>query len=147
MRILLDTANINDIRYFNEYYPIEGVTTNPTILSKEKGNVIENLSEIRRIIGPEKELHVQVTETSFDRIIREAEALVSTFGKNTFVKIPVTDVGLKVTKHLSERGFGVTVTAVLTAAQGMLASNAGASYVAPYISRSENLCADYETNE
>ncbi|MBQ2875928.1 MAG: fructose-6-phosphate aldolase [Clostridia bacterium] len=142
MRILLDTANINDIRYFNEYYPIEGVTTNPTILSKEKGNVIENLSEIRRIIGPEKELHVQVTETSFDRIIREAEALVSTFGKNTFVKIPVTDVGLKVTKHLSERGFGVTVTAVLTAAQGMLASNAGASYVAPYISRSENLCAD-----
>lgn len=142
MRILLDTANLNDIRYFNEYYPIEGITTNPTILSKESGNVIDNILNIRRIIGPDKELHVQVTETSFDRIIREAEALVSTFGKNTFVKIPVTDVGLKVTKYLSERGFGVTVTAVLTAAQGMLASNAGASYVAPYISRSENLCAD-----
>lgn len=142
MRILLDTANISDIKYFNEYYPIEGVTTNPTILSKEQGNVIDNILNIRKIIGPEKELHVQVTETSFDRIIREAEALVSTFGKNTFVKIPVTDIGLKVTKHLSERGFGVTVTAVLTAAQGMLASNAGASYVAPYISRSENLCAD-----
>jgi len=142
MRILLDTANISDIKYFNEYYPIEGVTTNPTILSKEQGNVIDNILNIRKIIGPEKELHIQVTETSFDRIIREAEALVSTFGKNTFVKIPVTDIGLKVTKHLSERGFGVTVTAVLTAAQGMLASNAGASYVAPYISRSENLCAD-----
>lgn len=142
MRILLDTANLSDIKYFNEYYPIEGITTNPTILSKESGNVIDNILNIRRIIGPDKELHVQVTETSFDRIIREAEALVSTFGKNTFVKIPVTDVGLKVTKYLSERGFGVTVTAVLTAAQGMLASNAGASYVAPYISRSENLCAD-----
>ena len=142
MRILLDTANLSDIKYFNEYYPIEGVTTNPTILSKEGGNVIENISKIREIIGPDKELHIQVTETSFDRIIKEAEALVSTFGKNTFVKIPVTDVGLKVTKYLSERGYGVTVTAVLTAAQGMLASNAGASYVAPYISRSENLCAD-----
>ena len=142
MRILLDTANLSDIKYFNEYYPIEGVTTNPTILSKEGGDVIENISRIREIIGPDKELHIQVTETSFDRIIKEAEALVSTFGKNTFVKIPVTDVGLKVTKYLSERGYGVTVTAVLTAAQGMLASNAGARYVAPYISRSENLCAD-----
>lgn len=142
MRILLDTANLSDIKYFNEYYPIEGVTTNPTILSKEGGDVIANISKIREIIGPDKELHIQVTETSFDRIIKEAEALVSAFGKNTFVKIPVTDIGLKVTKYLSERGFGVTVTAVLTAAQGMLASNAGASYVAPYISRSENLCAD-----
>ncbi len=142
MRILLDTANIEDIKYFNEYYPIEGVTTNPTILAKEGGDVIATLAEIRRIIGPDKELHIQVTETDFDKIIEEAEALVRTFGEKTFVKIPVTDVGLKVTKHLSDRGFGVTVTAVLTAAQGMLASNAGASYVAPYISRSENLCAD-----
>ena len=142
MRILLDTANLEDIRYFNTYYPIEGVTTNPTILSKEGGDPIALLSEIRSIIGPDKELHIQVTETDFDRIVEEAEALVEKFGKNTYVKIPVTDVGLRVTKYLSDRGFGVTVTAVLTAAQGMLASNAGASYVAPYISRSENLCAD-----
>ena len=142
MRILLDTANLKDIKYFNTYYPIEGVTTNPTILAKEGGNVVEQLKSIREIIGEDKELHVQVTETKFEKIIEEAEALVSLLGKNTYVKIPVTDIGLRVTKALSDRGFGVTVTAVLTAAQGMLASNAGASYVAPYISRSENLCAD-----
>lgn len=142
MRILLDTANLDDIRYFNTYYPIEGVTTNPTILSKEGGNPIEQLKAIRKIIGDDKELHVQVTETDFDMIIEEAKLLVDTLGINTFVKIPVTDVGLRVTKFLSDRNIGVTVTAVLTAAQAMLASNAGASYVAPYISRSENLCAD-----
>ncbi len=142
MRILLDTANLDNIRYFNTYYPIEGVTTNPTILAKEGGDPIVQLRAIREIIGPKKELHVQVTETEFDDIIKEAEALVKAFGKNTYVKIPVTDIGLRVTKHLSDLGFGVTVTAVLTAAQGMLASNAGATYVAPYISRSENLCAD-----
>ncbi len=142
MRILLDTANLNDIRYFNEYYPILGVTTNPTILSKEGGDVIKLLLDIRSIIGDEKELHVQLTETEFERIIEEAEALVSLLGKNTYVKIPATDMGLRATKYLSDRGMGVTVTAVLTAAQAMLASNAGASYVAPYISRSENLCAD-----
>lgn len=142
MRILLDTANLDDIRYFNTYYPIEGVTTNPTILAKEGGDPVAQLKAIREIIGEDKELHVQVTEKEFDKIIEEARAIVDCFGINTFVKIPVTDVGLRVTKHLSDRGIGVTVTAVLTAAQAMLASNAGASYVAPYISRSENLCAD-----
>ena len=142
MRILLDTANLDDIRYFNEYYPILGVTTNPTILSKEGGDVIKLLCDIRQIIGPDKELHVQLTETEFEKIIEEAEAVVSLLGKNTYVKIPATDMGLRATKYLSDKGMGVTVTAVLTAAQAMLASNAGASYVAPYISRSENLCAD-----
>lgn len=142
MRILLDTANLDDIRYFNTYYPIEGVTTNPTILSKEGGDPVAQLKAIREIIGEEKELHVQVTETEFEKIIEEARAIVDAFGINTFVKIPVTDIGLRVTKYLSDRGIGVTVTAVLTAAQAMLASNAGAAYVAPYISRSENLCAD-----
>lgn len=142
MRILLDTANLDDIRYFNTYYPIEGVTTNPTILAKEGGDPVAQLKAIREIIGNDKELHIQVTETDFDKIIEEAKLIVDYFGINTFVKIPVTDVGLRVTKYLSDRGIGVTVTAVLTAAQAMLASNAGASYVAPYISRSENLCAD-----
>lgn len=142
MKILLDTANLKDIEYFNTYYPIVGVTTNPTILSKEGGNVLELLKKIRQIIGDDKELHVQVTETEYEKIIEEAHAIVSVLGKNTYVKIPVTEIGLRVTKTLSEESIGVTVTAVLTAAQAMLASNAGASYVAPYISRSENLCAD-----
>ena len=142
MKILLDTANLESIRYYNTYYPIVGVTTNPTILSKEGGDVIAHLKEIRSIIGPDKELHVQVTETDFDRICIEAEAIVELLGENTFVKIPATDVGLRATKALSEKGYGITVTAILTAAQAMLASNAGASYVAPYASRLENLCAD-----
>ena len=142
MKILLDTANIKDIKYFNTYYPIVGVTTNPTILSKEGGNVLELLKEIREIIGESKELHVQVTETEYEKIVEEAHAIVDFLGKNTYVKIPVTDVGLRATQTLASQGIGVTVTAVLTAAQAMLASNAGASYVAPYISRSENLCAD-----
>ena len=142
MKILLDTANIKDIKYFNTYYPIVGVTTNPTILSKEGGDVLALLKEIREIIGEDKELHIQITETEYEKIIEEAHAIVDFLGKNTYVKIPVTDVGLRATKTLSDQGIGVTVTAVLTAAQAMLASNAGASYVAPYISRSENLCAD-----
>ena len=74
MKILLDTANLEDIKYFNTYYPIEGVTTNPTILSAEGGDVISLLLQIREIIGKEKELHVQVTEEEYDNIILEAKA-------------------------------------------------------------------------
>ncbi len=144
MRIILDTANLDDIRYFNTYYPIEGVTTNPTILSREGGDVLKLLRDIREIIGEDKELHVQVTETEYENIVTEAKAIVDYLGnkKNTFVKIPATDVGLRATKALSDEGYGITVTAVLTAAQAMLASNAGAAYVAPYVSRLENICAD-----
>ena len=144
MRIILDTANLEDIRYFNTHFPIEGVTTNPTILSKEGGDVLALLKEIRTIIGQKKELHVQVTETEYDKIVAEAKAIVSFLGntKNTYVKIPATPAGLRATKTLANEGYGITVTAVLTAAQAMLASNAGAAYVAPYISRQENLCAD-----
>ena len=142
MKLLLDTANLEDIRYFNTYFPIEGVTTNPTILSKEGGDVLALLSSIRAIIGHRKELHVQVTETTCDKIVEEAEAIVAFLGPKTIVKIPITDEGLRATSLLAKRGIDVTVTAVLTAAQAMLAANAGAAYVAPYVSRQENLCAD-----
>ena len=142
MRIILDTANLEDIRYFNKYFPIEGVTTNPTILAKEGGNVLALLANIRTIISEEKELHVQVTETVADKMVEEAEAIINFLGKNTFVKIPITDEGLRATYLLSRKGIGVTVTAILTSAQAMVASNAGAAYVAPYVSRLENLSAD-----
>jgi fructose-6-phosphate aldolase 2 len=142
MRIFLDTANLEDIRYFNEFFPIEGVTTNPTILSKEGGDVVKLLKDIREIIGYEKELHVQVTETNCDKIIEEAKAIVELLGQNTFVKIPVTDEGLKATKLLTKMGYKVTVTAILTAAQALLAANSGAAYVAPYVSRLENVFGD-----
>ena len=142
MRLLLDTANLDDIRYFNTYFPIEGVTTNPTILAKEGGDVLALLKEIRAIIGEEKELHVQVTATKYEEILEEAELLVDFLGKNTFIKVPATNVGLRATAELSRRGIRVTMTAVLSAAQAMLASNSGATYVAPYVSRLENICDD-----
>ena len=140
MKLILDTANLNDIRYFNTYYPIVGVTTNPTILSREGGDVVAHLKEIRKIIGDEKELHIQVTETDYDAMVEEAKRIVKTFGKNTFVKIPATDTGLRATKTLSGEGYNVTVTVVFSAGQALLAANAGAKYVAPYVSRLDNMC-------
>ena len=142
MKLILDTANLDDIKYFNTYYPISGVTTNPTILSREGGDIVKHLHTIREIIGEDKELHIQVTETEFEKIVAEAKAIVKAFGKNTFVKIPATDVGLRATAALKKEGIKVTVTAVFSAGQALLAATAGAAYVAPYVSRLENICED-----
>ena len=142
MKILLDTADINDIGYFCENYPVIGVTTNPTILSRVGGDVVSRLLEIRKLLTSKYELHVQVTEQSYDKIIEEAHAIVNLLGDNTFVKIPISDVGLHATKTLTSQGINVTATAILTATQAMLAAEAGAVYVAPYVSRLDNIMAD-----
>jgi len=140
MQFLIDTANLEDIRYCNEFFPVIGVTTNPTLLSREKAeNPAEQIAAIRSVIGPEKQLHVQLTETEYDRMIEEAEAIVRFAGKNTFIKVPVSPVGLKVTGALSQKGIGVTETAILSVGQAVLAARAGAKYVAPYVSRLDNI--------
>ena len=138
MKLLLDTANLKEIEEINSAYSIIGVTTNPTILSKEGKDPVEVLLAIRKIIG-NKELHVQLTENEFDLMMDEAHAIVKLLGENTFIKVPVSELGLKVTKALADEGIGVTETAIFTAAQAMLAAEAGAAYVAPYVSRIENL--------
>ena len=134
MRFLLDTADLSAIRRLIEFYPIEGITTNPTILAREGGNLRRLLLEIRETIG-DLELHVQATEEDYAGMIREAEAIVSFLGENTFVKIPVTANGLRAIEELRQRDFLVTATAILTPTQALLASEAGATYVAPYVGR------------
>ena len=142
MRIILDTANLDDIRYFNEYFPIEGVTTNPTILSKEGGDIISHLKEIRAIIGEDKELHVQVISADAEGIMKEAAKITEVLGKETFIKIPVTREGLKAMKALSADGYKITATAIYTPMQAYLAARAGADYAAPYVNRIDNLGAN-----
>ncbi len=141
MKLILDTANLGDISYFNEFYPIVGVTTNPTILAREGGDVVDLLKKIRDTIG-NKELHVQVIGRSCDVMVDEAHAILSLLGENTYIKIPVTDEGIKAIMQLTNAGCKVTATAILTPTQAMIASNAGASYVAPYVGRIEKICGD-----
>ena len=142
MKLFIDTANLDAIREGVKYYPLIGVTTNPTLLSREGGDPVETLKAIRAIIGPDRELHVQVTETEADKMIEEARAIVALLGENTFIKVPVGEVGLQVTAALAALGIGVTETAIFTAGQALLAARAGASYVAPYVNRLDNILAD-----
>ncbi len=142
MLYILDTANLDAIRHCNEYYPLAGVTTNPSIIAKEKSDFWTLMKSIREIIGEEKMLHVQTTQKTAEGIVEEAKLLNKELGGNFFIKIPIGEEGLKATKQLKKLGIGVTITAIFTPAQALLAATAGASFVAPYVNRLDNIIGD-----
>ncbi len=142
MLYILDTANLDAIRHCNEYYPLAGVTTNPSIISKENTDFWTLVTSIREIIGQDKMLHVQTTQKKAEGIVEEAKLLRERLGENFYIKIPISEEGLKATMMLKKLGINVTVTAIFTPAQALLAAMAGADFVAPYANRLDNIIAD-----
>lgn len=143
MEFMLDTANIADIKKFEKIIPLAGVTSNPSIV-KNEGNIefFSHMKQIRQIIGDDKSLHVQVVATDYEGMLKDAETILAKIDKNVFVKVPVSEEGLKVIKELKKRGVNVTATAIYTKFQAYLAIAAGADYIAPYFNRMENLNID-----
>lgn len=115
---------------------VDGVTTNPTLLSKETGNPNEIMRQIVQLVkGP---VSLEVTGTDKESMIEEGYRL-SNFGKNVVVKIPMTVEGLKAVKKLSDEGIKINVTLIFSASQAIIASKAGASYVSPFIGRLDDI--------
>jgi fructose-6-phosphate aldolase 2 len=142
MIYILDTADLAAIKHCNEFYPISGVTTNPSIIAKAKTDFWPLVEKIRAIIGPDKMLHVQTTETKAEAIVEEAKLLQERLGGDFYVKIPIGEEGLKATMMLKKIGIKVTMTAIFTPAQALMAAMAGASFVAPYVNRLDNILGD-----
>lgn len=142
MKLLIDDADIENIKRIYSYYPIDGVTTNPSILAQSGRNPYEVLKEIRAVIGDNAELHAQVISEKAEDMMEEAHKMVDILGKNTYVKIPTVPEGLKAMKHLSKEGYKITATAIYTPMQAYLAARSGADYVAPYVNRIDNLGAN-----
>ena len=139
MKLLIDDANIEKIKRIYEYYAVDGVTTNPSILAESGRNPYEVLKEIRSFIGDDAELHVQVVSHNTDDMIKEGYKIVELLGKNTYIKIPTIPEGLKAMRELSSKGYNITATAIYTPMQAYLAAKSGADYVAPYVNRIDNL--------
>jgi fructose-6-phosphate aldolase 2 len=140
MELYLDTGNIKEIKELSDMLPIDGVTTNPTIVSREKKQFAKLINEIIDVIGVDKAIHAQVLSKDFRGMIEEAK-FINTLHNNIYVKIPVIGEGIKAIKELSKLGIKTTATAVFTAHQATLAAKAGASYVAPYVNRLDNISA------
>jgi probable fructose-6-phosphate aldolase len=143
MKYLIDSANLDEIRALSEYLPIAGVTSNPSIVKKE-GSVpfFAHMREIRSIIGNLRPLHIQVTATDYDGMMRDAEAVFRHVDEKVFIKVPVDFEGVKVIKALRRQGANVTATAVYGMDQAFMALEAGADCIAPYYNRMEVLGVD-----
>ena len=142
MKIFIDSADISAIRKRIDLYPIDGVTTNPTILAHEGRDPRQVLSEIRQIIGEEAILFAQAIAQDAGEMAAEAKYIISLCGKNTVVKLPAIPEGFKAMRMLKKEDIATCGTVVYTPMQALFAAKAGASYVAPYVNRIDNMGYD-----
>ena len=139
MKFFIDTAHVEEIREAAAYGLLDGVTTNPTLLSKEKGQPRAILAEITKIVdGP-----VSAEVTALDATGMVAEGLeLRKIAENIVVKIPMTLEGLKALRSLSEQGVPTNCTLIFNAVQALMAAKAGASFASPFVGRLDDVATD-----
>lgn len=136
MKIFIDTANLNEIQKAKALGLVDGVTTNPTLISKE-GEETETL--IRKISKEVKgPVNVEVTGITSEEIVKEAR-MMATWGDEIVIKIPINPEGLKAVKTLSSEGIRTNVTLLFSAGQAILAAKAGATYICPFLGRLDDI--------
>lgn len=138
MKFFIDTANVEDIKRANDMGVICGVTTNPSLIAKEGRDFKEVIKEITSIVDGPISGEVKATTVDAEGMIREGRAIAA-IHPNMVVKIPMTVEGLKAVKVLSSEGIKTNVTLIFTANQALLAAEAGASYVSPFLGRLDNI--------
>ncbi|MFX1392117.1 MAG: fructose-6-phosphate aldolase [Promethearchaeota archaeon] len=132
MKFFIDTANLEHIKEMQELGIIDGVTTNPTLLSKEGAEPIEQLKKICEIVdGP---VSAEVIGLKTEEMVREARELAK-LAPNIVIKIPMTKDGIKAVKILEDEGIKTNVTLAFSQNQILIAAKAGASYISPFIGR------------
>lgn len=139
MKLFLDTANVEHIKEANEMGVICGVTTNPSLIAKEGRDFNEVIKEITEIVdGP---ISGEVVSEDAEGMIKEGREIAA-IHKNMIVKIPMTVEGLKAVKVLAREGIKTNVTLIFSANQALLAANAGATYVSPFLGRVDDISMD-----
>ena len=139
MKIFLDTANLESIKMYNDMGLLDGITTNPSLLSKEGGDPHKTMEEIVSII--KGDVSLEVVATDYEGMMEEGRRLRK-YGENVVVKCPMTADGLKACKALTAEGIPVNVTLVFSPNQALLAAKAGAKYVSPFIGRLDDVGKD-----
>ncbi len=139
MKFFIDTANVEDIKAAYALGCIAGVTTNPSLIAKEKKDIKEVIREIAsHVDGP---VSAEVIATDAKGMVAEAEELV-TLGDNVVIKVPMTVEGMKAVSILAKKGIKTNVTLIFSANQALIAARAGASYVSPFVGRIDDISMD-----
>jgi transaldolase len=136
MKFFLDTANINEIKRIVRLGLVDGVTTNPSIIAKEGRIFKDAIKEICSLVeGP---VSAEVIGLTADEMVQEGIELAS-WAPNVVVKVPMTEAGLEATYRLSQEGIKTNVTLIFSAAQGLMAAKAGATYISPFVGRLDDI--------
>ena len=136
MKFFIDTANIDEIKKGMEMGLVDGVTTNPSLLAKEKKDPDSVLKEILQTVpGP---VSLEVISTVAEGMIDEARKLAE-LGQNAVIKIPMTEDGIKAVRTLTDEGIQTNVTLIFQPVQALIAAKAGATYVSPFIGRLDDI--------
>ncbi len=139
MKIFIDTANLKEIREAQAMGILDGVTTNPSLLSKETGDPREILKEICTIVNGS--VSAEVVGTRFEEMVEEGRSLAK-IASNIVVKVPINLEGLKVIKKLSSEGIRINVTLIFSPTQALLSAKAGAAFVSPFIGRLDDIATE-----
>ena len=139
MKFFVDTADIKEIRELNDLGLLDGVTTNPSLILKSGGSIVEVTKEICSIVeGP---VSAEVVATEYAQMMKEADFL-SKIADNVCIKVPLTLDGLKACKAITMDGRQVNVTLCFSANQALLAAKAGATFISPFIGRIDDMGID-----
>lgn len=139
MKFFVDTGDITEIRDLAATGLLDGVTTNPSLILKSGRPFIPLIEEICSVVsGP---VSAEVASTDYETMLKEGEKLAKV-APNVAVKVPLTPAGLKVCKHLSDKGTMVNVTLCFSAAQAILAAKAGATFISPFVGRLDDIGQD-----
>lgn len=136
MEFFLDTADIKAIAELSEILPIDGVTTNPTILSKSGRTPVEFFADLEQVLAPEQKIIAQVVATDVEGMLADARKISSLRGgHNIVVKIPVTPEGYRAMRMAVAEGISVLATGIYSPDQAFWAAKTGVDYMAPYVNR------------
>ena len=139
MKFFADTADLKQIREINKWFPLHGVTTNPTLVAQsgeEHHNLIRSIAET--VTGP---VSAEVLSTSLEGMLKEARVLAG-LHPQVVVKLPLTKEGLQATRQLSQENISINVTLCFSALQALTAARAGASYISPFVGRLDDIGVD-----
>jgi transaldolase len=139
MRLFLDTANIDEIREINDWGILKGVTTNPTLLAREQGDVEKAWRTILELV--DGDVSLETTEPEAEAMYEQGKHF-ATFADNVVVKVPMTAAGITAGKHLTDDGIRINVTLVFSPAQAILAAEIPAYIVSPFIGRIDDVASD-----
>lgn len=143
MELYVDTADLDAIKKVAEYYPIDGFTTNPKILTKANHPMEELMPEYKAFVQENNlKIFFQVTAEKAENMLKQAVKLKEYFGEYLIIKIPAIKEGYKAVRLCKKEGIAVCVTVVHSMTQALMAAKAGADYVAPYVTHIDNIGAD-----